>query len=126
LTADGRELWRRRFGASGAPSNMATPIAQGPYIGMLPNGASSKSSGKLDEPTAEHIGTHATSVCDAIQINMTRDDAFKTITEHKVRLDARQRQSDSWMIEEENSQCTISFDGKTQTVVKKKKTIVTE
>jgi hypothetical protein len=126
LTADGRELWRRRFGSSGAPDNMAGPIAQGAYIGMLPNGVSSKAPSKSDEPTGEHIGPHATSVCDAIQVNMTRDDAFRTVTEHKIRLDARQRQGDSWMIEEDGFQCTISFDGKTQTVVKKKKTIVTD
>jgi hypothetical protein len=105
---------------------MAVPVAQGPYIGFLPNGASSKVSGKPDEPAGEHIGQHPASVCDAIQVGMTRDDALRTITDHKVTLDARQRQSDTWQIEEAGFLCAISFDAKAATVVKKKKTIVTE
>ena len=126
LTSDGRELWRRPFGSAGATGNVAGPIASGPYIGMLPNGVSSKAPGKVDEPVAEHVSPHAASVCDAIQLGMTRNDVFKTIADRKDTLDARQRQSDNWSIEEEGSLCAISFDANTGTVVKKKKTIVTE
>lgn len=126
LTADGRELWRRRLGSSGRPGAVAVPVAQGPYIGFLPNGASSRVSSKPDEPAREHIGQHPASVCDAIQVGMTRDDALRTVTDHKVTLDTRQRQSDTWQIEEAGSLCAISFDAKAARVVKKKKTIVTE
>ena len=126
LTADGRELWRRHLGSSAAPGNAAAPIAAGPRIGMLPNGVTSKTPGKVAEPAGEHISPNPTSVCDAIQINMTRGDAFKTITQHKVRLDARQRQDETWTIEEDGSRCTISFDATTGNVIKKNKTIVTD
>ncbi len=34
--------------------------------------------------------------------------------------------SDKWEFEEEGSRCTISFDANTATVVKKKKTVVTD
>jgi hypothetical protein len=126
LTADGRELWRRKLGSAGAPGDVAGPIANGPYIGLLPNGARSKAPAKSDEPARQHIGQHDASVCDAIQVGMTRDDAFKTISDHKVRLDARQRQSDTWALEEDGFVCAISFDAKAATVVKKKKTVVTD
>ncbi len=126
LTSDGRELWRRPFRSSGAPSNVAGPIAQGPYVGMLPNGVNSKAPGKVDEATPEHVSPHAAPVCDAIRVGMTRDDVFKTIADHKDTLDARQRQSNNWSIEEKSSLCAISFDANTGTVVKKKKTIVIE
>jgi len=126
LTADGRELWRRRMGASGTPGTAAAPIASGPYIGILPNGTSSKAPAKSVEPSAAHIGAHSTSVCDAIQVGMTRDDALQAITDHRITIDAKQRQSDDWSIEEEGFVCAISFDASTGTVVKKKKTVVTE
>lgn len=126
LTADGRELWRRQLGSGGAPANMAVPIAQGPYIGMLANGASSKAAGKSDEPAGVHISPSAASVCDSIRVGMARDDVFKRITEYKITLDARQRQSDTWMLEEEGFRCAISFDAKTGNVIKKNKTIVAD
>jgi hypothetical protein len=126
LTADGRELWRRPIASAGTPSNAPGPVAQGPYIGILPNGVSSKAPVKSAEPVGEHINQHATSVCDAIRIDMSRDDVFKTIAEHGVTLDTRQRQGNTWTIEEEGSRCTISFDAKTGNVVKKNKTIVTD
>jgi hypothetical protein len=141
LTADGRELWRRPIASAGSPgngtpgngtpgngspANAPGPIAHGPYIGILPNGVSSKGPAKSDEPAGEHISPHSTSVCDTIRIDMSRDDVSKTIAERNVTLDARQRQGDTWTIEEEGSRCTISFDAKTGNVVKKNKTIVTD
>ncbi len=126
LTSDGRELWRRPFGAAAAPSNsVAGPVASGAMMGIIPNGTSSKVPGKLDVPGPEHV-THTASVCDAIQVGMTRDDALQALSDHKDSLGARQRQSNPWSIEEEGSLCAISFDATTGTVVKKKKTIVTE
>jgi len=132
LTADGRELWRRLMGGgSRADASGAGPIAKGPYIGIMPNGVTSsvpasKTSGKTDEPSGEHIHPQSGSVCDAISVGMPREDAFKTVAERKIGFDARQRSSDTWTIEEEGFRCTISFDGKTAAVVKKKKTVVTD
>lgn len=126
LTADGRELWRRHMGSDGPPSNVAVPVAKGPYIGFLPNGVTSQTAGKSNEPAAEHMNPHSTSMCDAVSVGMTRDDVFKATTQHNVTLDARQRPRDTWLIEEEGARCTISFDAKTGNVVKKKKTIVTD
>ena len=131
LTADGRELWRRSMGGSQAPASGAGPIEKGPYIGIMPNGVSSsmpasKTSGKTDEPAGEHIRLQVASVCDAISVGMAREDAFKTVAERKIGFDARQRSSDTWTIEEDGFRCTISFDGKTAAVVKKKKTVVTD
>ena len=126
LTADGRELWRRLLGSSGAPSNVAAPIANGPYIGLLPNGATSKVPGKSDQPAGEHINARANSVCDTISLGMARDEVFKAANERGLHLDPKQRQSATWSLEEEGFRCTISFDASTGAVVKKKKTIVTD
>lgn len=126
LTSDGRELWRRRMGASGPPSNAAAPIASGPLIGFFPNGPTSKAESKAGQPAGEHINPHASSVCDAISLGMSKDDAIKLITDRGSSLDPRQRANDTWTIEEQGFLCTISFDAKTGNVVKKKKTIVTQ
>jgi hypothetical protein len=97
----------------------------------MPNGVTSsmpasKTSGKTDEAAGEHIHLQAASVCDAISVGMPREDAFKAVAARKIGFDARQRSSDTWTIEEEGFRCTISFDGKTAAVVKKKKTVVTD
>lgn len=127
LTADGREMWRRLLGGSTAPApNAVAPIAQGPYIGFFPNGPASKAQAKIEEPAGEHINSRATSVCDAITVGMSRDEASKAVSQRNVALDSKQRSSDAWMMEEEGFRCTISFDAKTGTVVKKKKTVVTD
>jgi len=126
LTADGRELWRRQFGAGQTPAAEAVPIGQGPYTGFLPNGTSSPAPSKPEEPAGEHINPRATSVCDAITVGMARDDAFKAVTDRHRSLDARERANDTWTIEEEGFRCTISFDATTGAVVKKKKTVVTD
>jgi len=124
LTSDGRELWRKMM--AGTPVGAAVPTSNGPYIGFFPNGATSPAPAKPAEPAGAHINTHANSMCDAVSVGMTRDDALMAATEHNVKLDARQRQGDTWLIEEQGSSCTISFDAKTGNVVKKKKTIVTD
>jgi hypothetical protein len=43
-----------------------------------------------------------------------------------LRLEEKQRQSDSWALEERGFRCTILFDSSTGAVVKKKKTMVTD
>jgi hypothetical protein len=127
LTADGRELWRRLLGGpTAAPPNAVAPIAKGPYIGFFPNGPTSKAPGKSDEPAGERINSRATSVCDAITVGMSRDDASKAVSQSNVALEPRQRSTDTWVLEEEGFRCTISFDAKTGAVVKKKKTVVTD
>jgi hypothetical protein len=126
LTADGRELWRRLLGPSGASSNAGSPYAAGPLIGILPAGPTSQAAGKSDEPAGDRIKAHAASVCDAIQVGMVREDAFKAVAEYKIALDARQRAGDTWTIEEEGFRCGILFDAKTGAVIKKKKIVVTD
>lgn len=123
LTSDGRELWRKML--AGTSVGAAVPVGSGPSIGFLPHGATSPPA-KPAEPVGAHINSHAGSMCDAVSAGMARDDAIKVAMEHRVTLDARQRQSDTWTIEEQGSNCTISFDAKTGNVVKKKKTIVTD
>jgi|SRR5579872_2359535 hypothetical protein len=124
LTSDGRELWRKMM--AGTSVGAAVPTSNGPYIGFLPNGANSPAAGKPAGPAGAHINSHGTSMCDAVSLGMTRDDALKAATEHNIKLDAKQRQGARWIIEEEGSSCTISFDATTGNVVKKKKTIVTD
>ncbi len=132
LTADGRELWRRAMGGGGQEvAKGPGPIAQGPHAGFMPNGVTSpvpasKTSGKPDEASGEHIHLQAASVCDSVSLGMAREDAFKTVVGRKAAFDARQRSSDTWTIEEEGFRCTILFDAKTGNVVKKKKTVVTD
>ena len=124
LTSDGRELWRKMM--VGTSVGAAVPTSNGPYVGFLPNGATSPAPAKPAEPVGAHINTHANSMCEAVSVGMTRDDVFKAAVQRNIGLDAKQRQRDTWLIEEQGSSCTISFDAKTGNVVKKKKTIVTD
>ncbi|HEV2467878.1 MAG TPA: hypothetical protein VGS78_01685 [Candidatus Sulfotelmatobacter sp.] len=123
LTSDGRELWRKML--AGTSVGAAVPTSNGPYIGFLPNGPTSPAPSKPAEPAGAHIG-HGASVCDAVSPGMTRGDALNAVAEHNVKLDAKQRPRDTWIVEEQGSSCTISFDATTGNVVKKKKTIVTD
>jgi hypothetical protein len=110
LTDDGRELWRREIGRPGT----ALPVAAG---------------ARADMTGGEHLNRHATSLCDAISAGMTKQEVSKLISS-RLRLDDKQddkqQESNTWVLEEEGFRCTISFDGKTAAVVKKKKTIVTD
>lgn len=124
LTSDGRELWRKML--AGKSVGAAVPTSNGPYVGFLPNGPTSPAPVKPAEPVGAHINSHGTSMCDAVSAGMTRDDAMNAATQHNIKLDAKQRQRDTWVIEEQGSSCTISFDATTGNVVKKKKTIVTD
>jgi len=107
ITDDGRELWRRQISGPGA-TMPAAPAA------------------KAETTTAAHLNLRGTSVCDAVVLGMTKNDVSKLIDGRELRLEEKQRQRDNWALEEEGFRCSISFDGKTATVVKKKKTIVTD
>lgn len=107
LTADGRELWRRQI--TGAGGVLAIPpVTQSPAV------------------TAQHMDLHRASVCDGVSSGMTKDEVSKIVTAHNLNVGKKQWQSDNWEFEEEGSRCAISFDGKSATVVKKKKTIIIE
>lgn len=107
INEEGGELWRRQISGPGAvvPSalNAKTNFAQG-----------------------AHLNRHDSSICDAVSLGMTRKEVLKLIESRSLALDEKQRASDEWALEEEGSRCTISFDGKSAAVVKKKKTIVTD
>ena len=106
LTSDGRELWRRSFGGSGTPMAELTP------------------GGTVKPP--QRLNPRNTSVCDSISAGMTRDTVTKVVADRSLRLDDKQRSANEWLLEEEGFHCTISFDAGSGTVVKKKKTVVTD
>jgi hypothetical protein len=107
LADDGRELWRRQISKTGAllPFAPAAPEQAAP---------------------AERLKPRAVSVCDAISIGMTKQEVGKMIRERNLPVDEKQRQGQDWFLEEEGFRCAISFDVKTETVVKKKKIVVTD
>jgi hypothetical protein len=105
LTADGRELWRRQItGAGGVLESQ--PVT------------------KPQTDTGGHMDLHRASVCDGVSNGMTKDEVSKVVIGYKLRVDQRQWQSDNWNFEEDGSSCSISFDGKSGAVVKKRKTII--
>jgi len=106
LTADGRELWRRAFGGPGAPVAKLTP-------------------GGTVQP-AQRLDPHKTSVCDAIAAGMSRDEVGKLLADRNIQPSEKQRAGTHWVLEEVGFQCAISFDAGNGTVVKKKKTVVTD
>lgn len=127
LTSDGREIWRRQFGGTGETTpSAAAPITKGPYIGILPNGATSAAPRMPAGSAGEHIQSHAASICDVISPGMKREEVEKALSAHGISLIGKQRQQDTWLIEEAGSRCSISFDATGSTVFKKKKTIVTD
>jgi hypothetical protein len=107
LTADGREIWRKQISGTG------TAFQVEPVREALPQ-------------SGEHLNLKATSICDVVLSGMAKEEVSRLATARNLHLDGRQRQSDNWAIEEEGFNCTISFDGKTGAVVKKKKTIVSD
>jgi hypothetical protein len=105
LTADGREMWRRQItGTSGvlASETVAKPPAD----------------------TGRHLDLHRSSVCDEVSHGMTKDAVSQVANGHDLHVEPKQWQTDTWEFEEEGSRCTISFDGKSGAVVKKKKTVI--
>ena len=74
---------------------------------------------------AEHIDLSARSLCDDVSLGMTKDAAAKLVEDRNLRLGDKERESNSWMIEEEHFHCRIVFNG-TGTVAKKTKIIITD
>jgi len=107
LTADGRELWRRVFNGAGLVPEETAPGAA------------------AAEPVQRLQPLHR-SVCDAISAGMTKAQAVKILADRHLPVDEKQRKGDQWLVEEEGFQCEISFDAGNGTVVKKKKTVVTD
>jgi hypothetical protein len=108
MTADGREMWRRKLGGSMAPA------APGPQ-------------GKEETQAAEHINLNLStrSVCDEISSGMTKDGVSRLVQDRSLWLGEKERQSNSWVFEEHNVRCTIWF-GEAGTVVKNKKIFITD
>lgn len=105
LTADGRELWRRQITGRG---------------GALESSAAKP---QVVENSGQHLSLQH-SICDGISSGMSKDEVSKLAAGRNLRVGQEERKSDIWNFEEEGSHCAISFDGKTATVLKKKKTIV--
>jgi hypothetical protein len=101
VQADGREMWRT---GSGAPGTHRV--------------------GSTDAQPSERLNLGGSSVCDAVSSGMTKEAAWKLVEERGLRLDEKERQSDSWTLEEDGFRCSLVF--KSGAVEKKKKTIVTE
>jgi hypothetical protein len=108
LTSDGREMWRRQI--SGPDADLTVhPAARAEA-----------------EPPAHLLDLHPNSVCDGISPGMTKNEVAKLVNGRKLQLRQKELESDNWSLEEHGSRCTILFDGKTGTVMKKRKIIVTD
>jgi hypothetical protein len=106
MTADGRELWRRRMGGPATPS-VSEQETNGPA-----------------QPS-EHLNLSGHAFCDAVSSGMTKDAVSKLAQTRNLRLVEKEIQNDSWTVEEHGSRCTVVFN-EAGTVVKKKKTLVTD
>ena len=107
ITSDGRELWRRMVSGPAASQAVETPA-------------------EAEAQPGAHLNLDSKSVCDAISPGMPKETAAHLVDDRKLRLEENQRQSDVWTLEEEGFRCTLTFDRSQGTVLKKKKTIVTE
>jgi|SRR6202522_2392893 hypothetical protein len=106
MTADGRELWRRRLGD---PAGILPPRLK---------------AAEQAEP-GEHLNLSGSSLCDAVSSGMTKDAVSKLARSGNLRVSEKEQQSDSWELEGQGFRCDIFFD-KAGAVMKKKKTIVTD
>jgi hypothetical protein len=107
MTADGREIWRRRLGELAAPSPRPNPAA------------------KEKTTPAGPLNLSAHSLCDDVSSGMTKDAVSTLAQDRNLRLGDKERDSNSWIIEEEHFQCKIVFN-ETGTVMKRTKIIITE
>ena len=106
MTADGREIWRRRLGDLAAPSRPGHTT-------------------KEKAQPAERLNLSAQSLCDDVSSGMTKDAVSKLAQDRNLRLEDKERESDSWMIEEQHFHCKIVFN-ETGTVARKKKIIIAD
>jgi|SRR5579864_5956083 len=106
ITDDGRELWRRNISGSALP---------------LPS--DSQKDGGAEQ--VGHLNLNSHSLCDDISSGMTKDMVSKFAEDRGLRLQQKERDSVSWVFDEHTFRCQILF-GSVGTVVKKKKTIITD
>jgi hypothetical protein len=106
LTADGRELWRRRIGGLAVPD----PAERETNAEALPS---------------EHLKLNARSSCDAISPGMSKEAVSKLAQARSLRLPELEQRNRNWIVEEDGFRCNLSFDDAGR-VVKQKKTIVTD
>jgi hypothetical protein len=107
MTADGREIWRRRLGDHATIPSRPNPAA------------------KEKTPPAERLNLSARSLCDDVSSGMTKDAVSKLVGDRNLRLEEKERESGSWVVEEQGFRCKIEFS-ETGTVTKKTKIIITD
>jgi hypothetical protein len=107
MTADSREIWRRRLG-----DHAEVPSRSGLAT-------------KEKTQPVERLRLTARSLCDDVSFGMTKVAVSKLVGDRNLRLEDIERESDSWLIEEQNFDCKIVFN-ETGTVAKKTKIIVTD
>jgi hypothetical protein len=105
MTADGREIWRRRTGdwAAPPPLNLKT---------------------QEQAPSGQHLNLSDHSLCHDISHGMTKEAVSKLAQDRDLRLGEKQRESNTWEIEEHGFRYKVLFDA--GAVVKKKKVIMIE
>jgi hypothetical protein len=106
MTADGREIWRRRLGHETAPSLSSLKT-------------------KDETQPADRLNLSAHSICDEVSPGMTKDTVAKLAQDRNLPLGENQQASDSWLYEENGFTCKLQFD-QAGSVIKKKKTIQTD
>jgi len=106
VTHDGREMWRRLLDGRNTTGEQISVIEEA--------------------ETAQHLAPRGSSVCDAVSVGMTREDVDRLTADRCLHLSEKQRAANLWVLEEESCQCAISFDATNGTVIKKKKTVVTD
>jgi hypothetical protein len=74
----------------------------------------------------KHLELDGKLICDAVSTGMSKDATSPLVEERNLHPEERVRHSQTRQIEEVGFRRTILFDGSGSTVVKKKKTIVTE
>jgi hypothetical protein len=95
FTAEGMENWRTWISGEGVDVNNLESYAPKSLLGS--------------------------SVCDGVKIGMTRENAWKIVTDAKIALTEADRVKDSWLVEQATASCKIDFDH--DLVAKKKRTI---
>lgn len=106
MTADGREIWRRKMGELVGTQPTSIKPAENP------------------QPQAEHLNWNNRSICDSITVGMPKDQILKLAQSSRIPV-SEKAPSDSWVFEEPGFTCKLFFD-KAGAVSKKRKSLVTE
>ncbi|HEX3321418.1 MAG TPA: hypothetical protein VHR84_12000 [Terriglobales bacterium] len=103
ITAEGHELWRRKFSNGSSPIPLAS---------------------RMESPN-QHLNSTARSVCDDISVGMSRANVFEIFQTRHIVLGRNETSKSIWSIEEQNFNCQVFFNS-SGGVVRKKKTVVVE